>query len=186
MSMVARALDAVTQAALMLGAIVLYAMMAHITADVLAKVLLDSPIIGTLEIVTYIYMAACTFLPLAYVLLSRTMITVEVFTQKMSGRSIVRLESVTNLITFMYFLMLAVMGTLHAWDKTLIGEVQDATYFDLPIWPTRWVLAVSCMLAAVAALFNAVDNIQSLRTGRRLLAERLARSNKSDFNGRAI
>ncbi len=30
----------------------------------------------------------------------------------------------------------------YAIDQTLAGEIQDATFFDLPVWPTRWLLPI--------------------------------------------
>ena len=43
----------------------------------MGDVALNQPIMGTLEIVSFIYMVGCTFLPLAHVQLSRTLIIVD-------------------------------------------------------------------------------------------------------------
>ena len=179
MRTVVRSLHQAGEATLLVGALALFAMMLHITADVLAKLGWNSPIIGTLEIVTYIYMVACTFLPLAHVMLSRSMIIVEAFTTKLSQPAVLRLDSLVGLLTFAYFAMIAVMSGRHAIGKTVIGEVQDATYFELPIWPMRWILVISCALAAAVALFNAYDDWRLLKTGRRFDAANPLRSGEN-------
>jgi TRAP-type C4-dicarboxylate transport system permease small subunit len=149
------------------GAIALLAMMVHVSADVIMKVALNQPIMGTLEIVSFIYMVGCTFLPLAHVQLSRTLIIVEVFTQKLAPEKNLRLDIAAAVLTVAYLLLLAIMGSVVALAKTEIGEAQDATYFDLPVWPMRWVFCASCGLAALIALYQLIDDLRLARFGRR-------------------
>jgi TRAP-type C4-dicarboxylate transport system permease small subunit len=149
------------------GAIALLAMMVHVSADVIMKVALNQPIMGTLEIVSFIYMVGCTFLPLAHVQLSRTLIIVEVFTQKLAPEKNLRLDIAAAVLTVAYLLLLAIMGSVVALAKTEIGEAQDATYFDLPVWPMRWVFCASCGLAALIALYQLIDDFRLARFGRR-------------------
>jgi TRAP-type C4-dicarboxylate transport system permease small subunit len=149
------------------GAIAVLAMMVHVSADVIMKVALNQPIMGTLEIVSFIYMVGCTFLPLAHVQLSRTLIIVEVFTQKLPPEKNLRLDIAAAVLTVAYLLLLAIMGSVVALAKTEIGEAQDATYFDLPVWPMRWVFCASCGLAALIALYQLIDDFRLARFGRR-------------------
>jgi TRAP-type C4-dicarboxylate transport system permease small subunit len=149
------------------GAIAVLAMMVHVSADVIMKVALNEPIMGTLEIVSFVYMVGCTFLPLAHVQLSRELIIVEVFTQKLAPEKNLRLDIAAAVLTVAYLLLLAVMGSVVALAKTEIGEAQDATYFDLPIWPMRWVFCASCALAALIALYQLIDDFRLARFGRR-------------------
>jgi TRAP-type C4-dicarboxylate transport system permease small subunit len=149
------------------GAVAVLAMMVHVSADVIMKVALNQPIMGTLEIVSFIYMVGCTFLPLAHVQLSRTLIIVEVFTQRLPPEKNLRLDIAAAVLTVAYLLLLAIMGSVVALAKTEIGEAQDATYFDLPVWPMRWVFCASCGLAALIALFQLIDDFRLARFGRR-------------------
>lgn len=149
------------------GAIAVLAMMVHVSADVIMKVALNQPIMGTLEIVSFVYMVGCTFLPLAHVQLSRTLIIVEVFTQKLAPEKNLRLDIAAAVLTVAYLLLLAIMGSVVALAKTEIGEAQDATYFDLPVWPMRWVFCASCGLAALIALYQLIDDFRLARFGRR-------------------
>jgi TRAP-type C4-dicarboxylate transport system permease small subunit len=164
---VARVLSRLADIFLWAGAIAVLAMMLHVSADVLMKVALHQPIMGTLEIVSFIYMVGCTFLPLAHVQLSRTLIIVEVFTQKLAPEKNLRFDIAAAVLTVAYLLLLAVMGGVVAVAKTEIGEAQDATYFDLPVWPMRWVFCFSCGLAALVALYQLIDDFRLARFGRR-------------------
>lgn len=112
-------------------------------------------------------MVGCTFLPLAHVQLSRTLIIVEVFTQKLTPEKNLRFDIGAAVLTVAYLLLLAIMGGVVAVAKTQIGEAQDATYFDLPVWPMRWVFCISCGLAALIALYQLIDDFRLARSGRR-------------------
>ena len=164
---VARVLSVLADIFLWAGAIAVLAMMLHVTADVLMKVALNQPIMGTLEIVSFVYMVGCTFLPLAHVQLSRTLIIVEVFTQNLAPEKNLRFDIGAAALTVAYLSLLAVMGAVVAVAKTGIGEAQDATYFDLPVWPMRWVFCISCGLAALIALYQLIDDFRLARFGRR-------------------
>lgn len=164
---VARVLSVLADIFLWAGAIAVLAMMVHVTADVLMKVALNQPIMGTLEIVSFVYMVGCTFLPLAHVQLSRTLIIVEVFTQNLAPEKNLRFDIGAAVLTVAYLSLLAVMGAVVAVAKTGIGEAQDATYFDLPVWPMRWVFCISCGLAALIALYQLIDDFRLARFGRR-------------------
>ncbi len=164
---VARILSLLADVFLWAGAIAVLAMMLHVTADVLMKVALNQPIMGTLEIVSFVYMVGCTFLPLAHVQLSRTLIIVEVFTQNLAPEKNLRFDIGAAVLTVAYLLLLAIMGAVVAVAKTGIGEAQDATYFDLPVWPMRWVFCISCGLAGLIALYQLIDDFRLARFGRR-------------------
>jgi TRAP-type C4-dicarboxylate transport system permease small subunit len=164
---VARILSLLADVFLWAGAIAVLAMMLHVTADVLMKVALNQPIMGTLEIVSFVYMVGCTFLPLAHVQLSRTLIIVEVFTQNLAPEKTLRFDIGAAVLTVAYLLLLAIMGAVVAVAKTGIGEAQDATYFDLPVWPMRWVFCISCGLASLIALYQLIDDFRLARFGRR-------------------
>jgi TRAP-type C4-dicarboxylate transport system permease small subunit len=152
-----RFLQRLSAAMLFIGALVILLMTFHVTADVLFKVGLNKPIVGTLEFVTYLYMVACIFLPLPHVQADRSLIAVELFTQKMSAANIGRLDALGALLTAVYLGLIAWWGGVQALGKTRIGETVDATYFEFPIWPMRWVLVFCCAVAAVIALLQVFD-----------------------------
>lgn len=150
---------------LALGAVIILLMTLHVTADVLFKVGFDTPIIGTLEFVTYVYMVACIFLPLPHVQSDRSLIIVELFTQKLSAQAIARLDAMGTLLTAAYIGLIAWWGGVQAIGKTAIGETVDATYFELPVWPMRWVLVACCAVMALIAFVQVFDRRWRLPAG---------------------
>lgn len=152
MTPIARLLGYASSALVALGTVVILLMTLHVTADVLLKLLFNRPIIGTLEIVTYVYMVACIYLPLPHVQAGRALIIVELFTQRMSSSRIARLDALGALLTFVYLGMITWRGGANALEKTAIGETADATFFELPVWPMRWVMVGCCAIAALIAL----------------------------------
>jgi TRAP-type C4-dicarboxylate transport system permease small subunit len=164
---ISRTISSLVGVFLWLGFAAAIAMMLHVTVDILLRVLFNAPLYGTIEIVSYVYMVAVTFLPLGYVQATRGLITIEVFTQSMAQERRQYLDIGAEVLTAVYLLILATMAAVAAYDKTLTGEAQDATAFQLSVWPMRWILAASCAVAVFAACYQIVDDIRHAVTGRR-------------------
>jgi TRAP-type C4-dicarboxylate transport system permease small subunit len=158
-------LAALSNFTLWLAALALVAMMVHVTADVVLKITLNWPVAGTLEIVSYIYMVACTFLPLAHLQASRSLIVVEFFTQKLDKWSLLKLETFIAPLSVAYLGTLAIVGAMRAYSKMDLGETQDATYFELPVWPMRWVFAAALAVTALVALHQFITDVRRVRAG---------------------
>src|SRR3546814_18328693 len=86
---------------------------------------------------------------------------VELFTRNRSPRRLAMLEGIVAVLTFAYVTILAYLTLEHAIDTTISGEVQDATFFDLPIWPARWMLPIAFGTMAAVLLVQAVRDIRS-------------------------
>ena len=162
---VGKFLTTLSNLTLWLGALALVAMMVHVTADVVLKITLNWPVAGTLEIVSYVYMVACTFLPLAHLQASRSLIVVEFFTQNLSKWSLLKLETLMAPLSVAYLGTLAIVGATRAYSKTVLGETQDATYFELPVWPMRWVFAAALAITALVALHQFITDCRRLSSG---------------------
>ncbi len=83
-----RVVDIASWILMAIGGVVIILLMLHITADVAGKYFFNTPIIGTLEIVSRYYMVAVVFLPLAFVQIRRQHLTVEMFTMKITTGNI--------------------------------------------------------------------------------------------------
>lgn len=173
MAIIDKLLERIGGVLLVFAGIAIMVMMLHITADVLAKVLLNQPIIGTLEFVAVIYMVATIYPALPHVQIGRGHIFVELFTQKLPARWNLILDTFGGLLTFIYLALIAWMGALTALHKTAIGETQDATFFEVPVWPSRWVLVVGAAVTALIALYQFIDDSKFIATGKRSIRERL-------------
>ncbi|MBN8925761.1 MAG: hypothetical protein BGO51_28245 [Rhodospirillales bacterium 69-11] len=161
-----RGLGAFSNFMMAIGGVAITLMMLHIAADILAKLLLNRPIVATLEIVTWYYMVATVFLPWGYVQLHKKHLTVELFTMKMPPRKRAVLEGIVSIVGAIYVGILVWLTAEHAMEQTMAGEIQDATFFDLPVWPSRWLLPVPALAMSLLFATQAIRDLQYGLTGR--------------------
>lgn len=132
----------------------LVAMLLHVNADVIGRTLLGMPVPMTTEIVSYYYMVAVVFLPLAAVAFAGGHITVELIGQRLTGRARQALMGFAAAVAVVYFAAL----TWHTGDAALaklaIGEYVIGQAM-LTIWPTRFLVPLGCGLLVLALLVTA-------------------------------
>lgn len=135
------------------GAVAVIAMMLHICADVISRKLFGAPIVGTLEFVTYLYMIAVVFLPLAMTQVERGHVIVEVFSQHLGPAKLRWLDIFAQVVTAIYVGFVGWWGMREALRATQRGEVIAIVGWDVPLWPTRWLLVfgLTAMLLVVLA-----------------------------------
>ena len=144
--------------------LLMMAMMAHIVLDVLFKWLLNSPIDGTLEMVSHYYMVGLIYLPLGYVQRRGSHIVAEIFTQNLTRRVRAGLESVIGLFLFAYVILFVWTTSLEAVNKTVEKEFLEATESFIIIWPTRWFLPVGFGLMGLYAIVQIFGNLKVARS----------------------
>lgn len=159
--------DVVTRLLMIVGGVALFAMMLHITADVFFKYAFNSPIVGTLEIVARYYMVLVVFLPIAFVQLSRQHLMVEVFTLSLPPRYVAFLDGVVAIVGIVYSAILTWLVLGQAIDQTARREFYSITYFDLPTWPSRWVLPISFALLCVVMVLQSISDLRRAFAGPR-------------------
>lgn len=147
------------------GGLAITLMMLQIAADVSFKYLLNRPVVATLEIVTWYYMVATVFLPVVYIQVHKKHLMVELFTMKFPPRRLALLEGVVGLAGCVYVGTLAYLTADYAWDQTIAGEIQDATFFDLPVWPSRWMLPIATGAMALVFLLQGIRDLRFGLTG---------------------
>jgi TRAP-type C4-dicarboxylate transport system permease small subunit len=163
-----RIADRASRALLALGGIGIVVMMLHICADVAGRYLFNRPITGTLEIVAWYYMVACVFLPLAFVQIQRQHLTVEMFTMGLNRRRLAALDGVVALVGLVYVALLTWLVFDKAVDATLDHEILALTFYDVPAWPSRWLLPASFGLFAVVLAIQALADLWFAFSGRGL------------------
>ncbi|MCC6718065.1 MAG: TRAP transporter small permease [Acetobacteraceae bacterium] len=161
-SRIEHALEVFGDVLMWLGGIAITLMMLQIGADVVSKYLFNAPIIATLEIVTWYYMVATVFLPVVYIQVHKKHLMVELFTMNWPPRRMAKLEGIVGVVGFVYVGTLAYLTGDYALHQTLAGEIQDATFFDLPVWPARWMLPLG---AGGMALVFLTQGARDLRFG---------------------
>lgn len=161
-----RILDRIANALMFVGGVAVTLMMLHIGADVIGKYFFNYPIPATLEVVAWYYMVATIFLPVAYIQLHQKHLMVELFTRAMPPRPMALLEGLVCLLGFAYVATLVVLTFEGAMVETENGAAHDVTYFDLPVWPSRWFLPAALLVMAIIMALQATRNFVFLLTGK--------------------
>ncbi len=145
------------------GGVAVVLMMVHISVDVVLKYTLHLPMPGTIEIISFYYMPAAIFLPLAAVERGAHHIIVELFTQHLAPRRIAGYDAVACAFGVVYAAGLTWATGKMAVLQTSRAESWDATFFNLPIWPTRWLLPLGCGLLMLYMALHVYRNIRIAR-----------------------
>lgn len=134
--------------------VALILMMLHITAEVVARYVFNSPLHGTVEIVSAYYMVAVVFLPLAMIEWVNGHIVVELLTQHFPRRVQEVLIGVVALVSALYFGAFTWQTWGDALQKFAVREVTLGTV-AVTVWPTRFYLPIGCGLITLVLIYKA-------------------------------
>lgn len=149
-----RIINIVTSGLALLGAIGVVAMLVHVTAYVVLRYALHSPVPATVEIVSYYYMVLIAFLPVAWAERRGDMISVEIFERYFRGR-LGRIVDVTvALITSGVYFMLTYTTWLAAMREFSAKSFTISLSVAIPTWPSYFILPISFALAALVTLYR--------------------------------
>ena len=136
-----------------LAGLFLVAMMVQVFADVAMKYLFNSPIPGTAEIVARWYMVAAVFLPLPYVEMRNSGISVDLF-YNMFGPGLRRLIMLLAYLgQTLFFGLLAYQSTFDALKSYSRGEYIDGQ-IAVVIWPAFFFLPIGLWLATAISIYR--------------------------------
>ncbi len=154
-----RIVSAISSTLLNISLVCLLLMMGHVVLDVFMKFTFNSPIIGTLETVSYYYMVGAVFLPLAAVELKKEHVHVDLFIQFFSPRFRQFILVLVHLLGIAYF------GGL--FYQTLIDAIASFGYKEtimsnylFYVWPSRWALPIGFLAMALALLLSTFYSIR--------------------------
>jgi len=136
------------------------AMMFHIVTDVTCRYL-SIPIYGTYEIVCNWYMVAFFFMGLAYIELTRSHISVTMFTSRISKRWSIVYEIFGSVVMFVVFLIFGWYGLLSAIDDYKIGAFREGV-IRIITWPTAFYIPIGCWATCAQQLVNIHDDFLKL------------------------
>lgn len=138
--------------------LMLLAMAAHVCADVALKYLFNKPIPGTAEVVARYYMLAAVFLPLPFVELRNSGISVDLFYNMFSPffrRATVLLAYVGQTA---FFGMLAYQSSLDALKSYAKNEFIDGQIM-VYVWPGTFFLPIGLWLAAAMSVVRILQTL---------------------------
>lgn len=159
MNPIHKALDAVTTVMQMVAGACLILMMVIVVLDITLKYTINQPVPGALEMVSFYFMAACTFLPFAYVQKLENHIVMTLATDWMRPAALRILVAFVYLASAAYLALFAWASGVEAVNMTQVGESSSAIYFDILIWPARWTVPLGTGLTACWMVFQAVMSL---------------------------
>ena len=148
--LLARALDA-TQA---IAAILVIAMMIHVSVDVIARYASARGFPATVEIVSNYYMVGIAFLPLAFAERMNAHISVEVVTQLLSQKLQDVALYISWLLSIVVYGVLTYRTFLDAEDKREVGAFVFTQGVRLDIWPSYYFLPIGFALMTLTLVYR--------------------------------
>lgn len=136
------------------GLIAIVAMLINVVLDVLLRGLFNSPVQGTLELMTYWYMVAIALIGMWAAQTSDEHITVSILSEKSSPWARHWLQLFVGLITVGYVALIAFFGFTTAMENMATGEYAGAS--RLPIWPARFLIPLGLGAFAVTLTLQLV------------------------------
>jgi TRAP-type C4-dicarboxylate transport system permease small subunit len=148
--------DRVTRALLVVAAVLAFLLCFLVVADVLGRVIFNSPVKGTVEIVSLSIVVIC-YLQAGFAIRSGGMLHVDMFVSKASPRVqsvFAALAALAGLVFFVVICWGSVDGAAHAWTSS---EFEGEGALRVPVWPARFVLVLGTALAAFSYLLLLVQ-----------------------------
>lgn len=156
--------DRVTRALLVLAAVLAFLLCFLVVADVLGRVVFNSPVKGTVEIVSLSIVVIC-YLQAGFAIRSGGMLNVDMFVSKASprGQSVfAALGALAGLVFFAIICWGSWDGAAHAWSS---NEYEGEGALRVPVWPARFIVVVGTALATFSYLLLLVQHCASAVRG---------------------
>jgi TRAP-type C4-dicarboxylate transport system permease small subunit len=156
--------DWVTKALMVAAAILAFMLCFLVVADVSGRVLFNSPIKGTPEIISLSIVIIC-FLQCGFAIRSGGMLNVDTLVVRFSPK-VQSWLAVWGAVAGLFFFGVICYGTLggaaHAWVS---GEYEGEGALRVPVWPAKFVIVLGCSLACLSYLILILQNFQHALRG---------------------
>ncbi len=164
MNFLTRLNNQVTRLLLVLAAVLAFLLCFLVVADVLGRVVFNSPVKGTTEIVSLSIVIIC-YLQAGFAIRSGGMLHVDMFVSRGGPRAqslFAALAALAGLVFFSLICWGSVEGLSHAWTS---GEFEGEGALRVPVWPARFVLVVGTFVAAFSYLLNLIQHLADAGRG---------------------
>lgn len=162
--MVSRLNEWIARALLTIAATLAFLLAFLVCADVIGRVVFNSPVKGTPEIVSYSIVVIC-FLQAAYAIRSGGMIWVDAVVQHLP-RPVQAVCEVFGAVLGIAFFGLVCWGSIepasYAWTS---NEFEGEGALRVPAWPARFIVVLGTFLAAVNYALLAIERMRALKSG---------------------
>jgi TRAP-type C4-dicarboxylate transport system permease small subunit len=151
-----RLLDRAARMAVLFGAVLIGLMALHVALDVTLRYAFNAPLPGTVSFVSYYYMVAVIFAPLAFVQSRREHFFAEIVTRTWPPQVVAAVDAICLVVTSLLLLFLTWRTAAYALTFTRAGASVETGYFTIPTWPSRWFVPAGLGLMALYALLQAL------------------------------
>ncbi len=155
--------ERLTKILLVVAAILAFLLCFLVVADVIGRVVFNSPVKGTTEIVSLSIVIIC-YLQAGFAIRSGGMLHVDMFVSKAGprGQSVMSaIAALAGLAFFSFVCFGSFEGATHAWAS---NEFEGEGALRVPVWPARFALVLGTMLASFSyALMFVVEASRAIR-----------------------
>ena len=163
-----RALDIVDGALVAVGALMLFALMCVVVADVSLRYLLNAPLHWSYEVISNYLMPGSFFLAASHTLKAHSHVAVDIVHNYVGRKTRYTFEAISSLLAFPAFAICAWMSAL-----VTINDFHAATTSDsglaVPSWTVSIFLPLGFGLLTLRLALNAVGYVLSLATREEVL-----------------
>ena len=163
--MLLRLNDWVARALLTIAAVLAFSLCFLVCADVIGRVVFNSPVRGTPEIVSGSIVMIC-FLQAGFAIRSGGMINADFLLVRLPARVQSYVMGVAALLGVAFFALVcwgAIDPALHAWNS---NEFEGEGAMRVPSWPARFIVVIGTALAAFSYVLLAIEHFRAGREGR--------------------
>ena len=153
-----RLTEHLTRVLLVLAAVLAFLLCFLVVADVIGRVVFNSPVKGTTEIVSLSIVIIC-YLQAGFAIRSGGMLHVDMFVSKGGPRAQSAFAALAALAGLVFFALIcwgSIEGASHAWSS---NEFEGEGALRVPVWPARFVLVLGTFVAAFSYLLNLVQHL---------------------------
>jgi TRAP-type C4-dicarboxylate transport system permease small subunit len=164
MSALRRLNEHITRALLVLAAMLAFALCFLVVADVIGRVVFNSPVKGTTELVSLSIVIIC-YLQAGFAIRSGGMLHVDMFVSRGGPRvrsAFAALAALAGLVFFALICWGSVEGAQYAWTS---NEFEGEGALRVPVWPARFVLILGTLVAAFSYTLNFVQHLGDMWRG---------------------
>ncbi len=147
------------RAMLVVAAVLAFLICFLVCADVIGRVVFNSPVKGTPEIVSFSIVVIC-FLQAPFAIRSGGMIFVDAVTSRLPPLAQRVLELFAYLLGIAFFAIVcwgSIDPSIHAWTS---NEFEGEGALRVPVWPARFIIVIGTFLAAFNYLLSTIERLQ--------------------------
>lgn len=164
MSALRRLNEQITRVLLVLAAVLAFLLCFLVVADVIGRVVFNSPVKGTTEIVSLSIVIIC-YLQAGFAIRSGGMLHVDMLVSRGGPRTRSAFAALAALAGLVFFALIcwgSVEGAQHAWTS---NEFEGEGALRVPVWPARFVLILGTFIAAFSYALSLAQHLGEMWRG---------------------